>query len=208
MRNFLSIRRKLGGMASAGFILLATCGLPAHGQQSPQNDTASVLIGQDQENQTDKIRLYDENVAHPFFQDIGMPEAAGVFHIRLAGLTTRTENYTEGNFTSLCGAGLTKLIAPQVTNDRFPAKPRTIAVFQFKDVTSKIGRGGFSPLIESKTSTPFGDAKRINNLAGFSTAVSNSRTFFNQASIPTREKTGWTAAQPWASGPSNTCSPD
>jgi hypothetical protein len=74
---------------------------------------------------------------------------------------------------------LTKFIDPHVINDRFPANPPTGAIFQFKDVTSKIGMSGFSTLIESKTSTPLGDANRINTLAGFSTAVANSQTFFN-----------------------------
>jgi hypothetical protein len=57
MRDFLYITRKLGGMASACFIVSATCGLPAYGQQSPQNNTASVAVGQKQENETDKIRM-------------------------------------------------------------------------------------------------------------------------------------------------------
>lgn len=208
MRDFLSIARKFGGMASACFIMAATCGIPAYGQQSPQNNTASIVAVQKQENQTDKIRMNAENVAHPFFKDMGVPGAAGVFHSRLAGLATRIESHTDGNFTSHCGTGLTKFIDPHVINDWFPANPPTGVIFQFKDVTSKIGMSGFSPPIESKTSTPLGDAKRINTLAGFSTAVANSRTFFNQANLTTHENTGWTAAQRWASGPSKTCSSD
>ena len=187
MRDFLSITRKLGGMASACFMVSAICGLPAYGQQSSQNNTASVVIGQKQENQAEKIRINDKNMAHRYFKEMGMSGAAGVFQPRLAGLKTRAEIHKDGNFTSHCGTGLTKFIDPQVINDRFPANPRTVAVFQFEDVTSKIGTTGFSPLIESKTSTPLGDGKRSNTLVGFSTLLPNSRAIFNPANITTLE---------------------
>ena len=206
-RGSLSITRRVGGMASACFIVSAACGLPVYGQQSPQNNTASVGVGQEQENQTDKIGMDDENVEHPFFKDIGVPGAAGVFHPRLGGLATRTESHTDGNFTSHCGAGLSKFIDPHVTNDRFPANPPAGAIFQFKDVTSKNGMSGFSPLIEPKTSRRSGDAKRLNTLAGPSSVLPNSRALFNQATITTRENTGGTAGQGWGS-PTKTCPSD
>ena len=208
MRNFLSITRRLGGMASACFIVSAACGLLAYGQQSPQTNTASVEVGEQQENQTDKVRMNDENLAHPFFKDMGVPGAAGVFHPRLDGLATRSESHTDGNFTSHCGAGLTRFIDPQVINDRFPANPPAGAIFQFKDVPNRNGISGFSPLIDSRTSTRSGDAKRINTPAGLSTVLPNSRALFNQATITTRENTAWTAGLGWESNPSKTCPSD
>jgi hypothetical protein len=208
MRAFLSMTRKLGGMATACFIVLATCGFPAYGQQSPQNNTASVVFGQKQEDQAGKIRMNDENVAHSYFSDIGVPAAAGVFHPRLFGLATRAESHTEGNFTSPCGTRLTSFKELHVINEKFPANPRTIAAFQFKDATSKVGMNGFSPLIDSKASMPIDDAKGANTLAGFSTTAANPQTFFNQANITTRENTGRTAVQPWVSDPSKICAPE
>ncbi len=107
MRDFLSITRKLGGMSLACFIVSATWGLPAYGQQSPQNNIASVVVGQKQENQTDKFRMNDEYVAPPLFKDMGVPGAGGVFYPRLTGLATRTESQTDSIFTSHCGIELT-----------------------------------------------------------------------------------------------------
>lgn len=205
MRDLLSITRKLGGIASACFIVSATCGLPAYGQQSPQNNIASVVVGQKQGNQTDKFRMNDENGVYLFFKDMG---AVGVFYPRLTGLATRTESHTDGNFTSHCGTELTKLTNPLIRNDRFSANPSTVTIFQFKDVTSKIEISGFSPLIESNTPPPLGTAKRTNTPAGFSTVLANSRAFFNQATITARENSWWRAAQRWASKPSKTCSSD
>jgi hypothetical protein len=126
---------------------------------------------------------------------MGVLGAAGVFNARLVGLATHTESHTDRDFNSHFGTGLTKFIDPHIRNDRFPANPRTVAIFQFKDVTSKNGMSGFSPLIESKTPTRSGDAKRITTPVSFSTALANSQAFFNQAYITTRENTWWRAAQ-------------
>ena len=208
MRDFLSMTRNLGGMSLACFIVSATCGLAAYGQQSPQNNIASVIVGQKQETQTEKIRMNDEYVAQPLFKDMGVPGAAGVFYPRLDWLATRAESHTEGNFTSRCGTELVKLTDPQIRNDRFSASPRTVAIFQFKDVTNTNGISGFPPLIESNTSSPLGAAKHINTRAGFSTVLADSRAFFNQAYITARENSWWRAAQRWASKPSKTCSSD
>ena len=208
MRDFLSITRKLGGMTLACFIVPATCGFPAYGQQSRQNNTASIAVGQKQENQNAKIRMNDENLVHPFFKDMGVPGAAGVFHPRLAGLATRTESHTDGNFTSHCATGLTKFIDSSAINGRFPGKRPAGDIFQFKDVTNRNGMSGFSPLFESKTSTPLGDLNRINTLAGLSTVLPNSRALFNQATITAHENTGWTAGEGWGSRPSRACPSD
>ena len=208
MRDFLSITRKLGGMTLACFIVPATCGFPAYGQQSRQNNTASIAVGQKQENQNAKIRMNDESLAHPFLKDMGVAGAAVLFHPRPAGLATPTESHTEGNFTSHCGTGLTKFIDPHAINGRFPSKRPAGAIFQFKDVTNKNGMSGFSPLFESRTSTPLGDLNRINTLAGLSTVLPNSRALFNQATITTRANTGWTGGKGWRSGPSRACPSD
>jgi hypothetical protein len=194
-------------MVSACFIVSATWGLSAYGQQSPQYNTASVDVGHKQESQTDKIGMNDENVAHPFFKGSGVPDTAGGFHPRPDRLATHTESHTDGNFTSRCGTELTKFIDPHVINDRFPANPPTGAIFQFKDVTNKDGMSGFLARIESKTSTQSGNTKRLNTPASHSTVPLNSRALFNQSTMTTRENTEWTAGQGWGS-PSRACSSD
>jgi hypothetical protein len=208
MRDFLSMTRKLGGISLACFIVSAASGLPAYGQQSLQDNIASIVGGQKQENRADKIRMNDEYVAQPLFKDMGVPGATGVFYPRLAWLATRAESHTEGNFTSHCGTELVNLPDPQIRNDRFSASPRTVALFQFTDVTSTNGISRFPPLIESHTSSPLGAAKQINTRAGFSIVLADSRAFFNQAYITARENSWWRAAQRWASKPSKTCSSD
>ena len=179
MLNFLSLARKLGVMASACLLVLAAWGLPAYGQQSPQNNT-SPAMGQNQDKQADNMGMQDEEVAHPFFTHMGVPEAVGVFNLRLAGLATRTGGHTDGDFAFHFETGLTKFIGLHIRNDRFLANPRTEAMFQFAAVRSKNGMSGFSPIIEFEIPTRSGGGKRINTLVGFSTALANSRASFNQ----------------------------
>ena len=170
--------RKLGGMASVYLIALATWGFPAHGQESPQNN-APPAMGPNGDGQADKMGK-DEEVAHPFFTHMGMPEAVGVFNLRLAGLATRVDGHTKGDFGFHFETGLTKSIGLHVRNDRFLDKPRTEVMFQFAALRSKDGMSGFSPIIEFEFPTRSGDGKRINTLVGFSTALTNSNISFNQ----------------------------
>jgi hypothetical protein len=122
----------------------------------------------------------DEEVAHPFFTHMGMPEAVGVFNLRLAGLATRVGGRTEGDIGFHFETGLTRSIGLHVRNDRFFDKPLTEVMFQFAAVRSKDGMSGFSPIIEFEIPTRSGAGKRINTLVGFSTALSKARASFNQ----------------------------
>ena len=101
MSDFLSMTRKLGGMAIAFGIVTAACGLPTYGQQSPQNDPSLAVQVQKQENQAGRIRMNDTKVAHPFFKELGVPGSAGGFQPQLAGRANRIENYSDGNSVSL-----------------------------------------------------------------------------------------------------------
>lgn len=179
MTSLLSFVRKFGGMAAACLIAVAACGVPAHGQQPPQNKTFPEM-GQNQDKQAEKMSMQDEEVAHAFFTHMGVPEAVGVFSLRLAGLATRVGGRTEGDFAFHFETGLTKFIGLHVRNDRFLDKPRSEVMFQFAAVRSKNGMSGFSPIIEFEIPTRRGDGKRIHTLVGFSTALANSRVSFNQ----------------------------
>ena len=179
MTSLLGCVRKFGGMASACSIALSAWGLPAYGQQPPESNTAPPM-GQHQDKQADKVSMQDEEVAHPFFTHMGVPEAVGVFNLRLAGLATRVGGRTEGDFAFHFETGLTRFIGLHVRNDRFLDKPRTEVMLQFAALRSKNGMSGFSPIVEFEIPTRSGDGTRINTLVGFSTALSNARASFNQ----------------------------
>ena len=170
---------RTSAIALACFIAFAAWGLPAYSQQMPQ-DTTAPAPGKNQENQTDRTGMEEEEVAHPFFTHMGVPEGVGVYNLRLAGLATRTDGHTDGDFAFHFETGLTKFIGLHVRNDRFLTNTRTEAMFQFAAVRSKNGMSGFSPLIEFEFPTRSGGGKRINTLVGFSTALANSRASFNQ----------------------------
>jgi hypothetical protein len=160
-------------------IALASWGLPAYGQQPPQ-DAPSPAMARHQDEPTDKPSMQDEEVAHPFFTHMGVPEAVGVFSLRVAGLATRVEGRTEGDFAFHLETGLTSFIGLHVRNDRFLDKPRSEVMFQFAAARSKDGMSGFSPIIEFEIPTQSGDGSRINTLVGFSTALATARVSFNQ----------------------------
>ncbi len=173
--------RKFSGMVFACLCALVAWAPPTYGQQSPPSN-ASPAMGQTQDKPAAKMGMDDEEeeVAHPFFTHMGVPEAVGVFNLRLAGLATRLGGRTEGDFAFHFETGLTKYIGLHVRNDRFLDKPRSEVMFQFAAVRSKNGMSGFSPIIEFEIPTRRGDGSRIHTLVGFSTALANSRVAFNQ----------------------------
>jgi len=152
----------------AVFIVFVSLGFPAYSQQMSPPATGA------------PAGMPDDEVAHPFFTHMGVPEGVSVYNLRLAGLSTRAEGRTEGDFAFHFETGLTRSIGVHVRNDRFLDKPRTEVMFQFAAVRSKNGMSGFSPIIEFEIPTRSGDGNRINSLVGFSTALSNTRASFNQ----------------------------
>ena len=179
MASFFSHAQTFGVMAVACLILLAASALPAYSQQKPPDNTAPAAE-QKQDNQSDKTGMEEEEVAHPFFTHMGVPEGVGVYNLRLAGLATRTGGHTDGDFAFHFETGLTKFIGLHIRNDRFLTNTRTEAMVQFAAVRSKNGMSGFSPIIEFEFPTRSGGGKRVNTLVGFSTALANSRVSFNQ----------------------------
>ncbi len=181
MQSFCSSIRWFGLVAPACFVALGLCGLSAYGQQAPQSSNAPAA-SQHQDPHAEGKMMDDKEteVAHAFFTHMGVPEAVGVFSLRLGGLGTRAEGQTDGDFAFHFETGLTEIIGIHVRNDRFFDRPLTEVMFQFAAVRSKNGMSGFSPLIEFEIPTRSGGGKRIHSLIGFSTALANSRASFNQ----------------------------
>ena len=133
----------------------------------------------------------DEEIAHPFFTHMGMPEAIGTYSLRLAVLathmngiaqmdgTTQMDNKIKADFAFHFETGLSKFVGLHIRNDRFIDNSHSEIMFQFAVVRSKDGMSGFSPIIEFEIPTKKG-ASRINTLVGFSTAFVKSRFAFNQ----------------------------
>jgi hypothetical protein len=121
----------------------------------------------------------DEEIAHPFFTHMGMPEAVGIYSLRLAALATRMDGNTKGDFAFHFETGLSKIVGLHIRNDRFLDNTHTEIMFQFAVIKSKDGMSGFSPIIEFEIPTKKG-ARRINTLVGFSTALVRSRFAINQ----------------------------
>lgn len=122
----------------------------------------------------------DEELPHPFFTHMGMPEAVGTYSLRTAALLTKqTDGTTKGDFAFHFETGLSKTVGLHIRNDRFLMNPTTEIMFQFAVLRSKNGMNGISTLIEFEVPTSKG-VKRINTLVGFSSTLSNSKVAFNQ----------------------------
>ncbi len=167
----------------SSFILFSLSAFSAYSQEMPKMNTDSAS------NKT-KQMSDDEEIAHSFFTHMGMPEAVGVFSLRLAALATRMDD-TQMNGTTQMGGktkadfafhfetGLSKFVGLHIRNDRFLDNTHTEIMFQFAVIRSKDGMSGFSPVIEFEIPTKKG-ASGINTMVGFSTAFVKFRFAFNQ----------------------------
>ena len=123
--------------------------------------------------------MEEEELPHPFFTHMGLPEGVGNFNLRTLGLATRADGRTEGDFAFHLETGLTPSIGLHVRNDRFLNNDKTEAMFQFAAWVSKNGKNGFAPIIEFEFPTHSG-ASRISALVGFTTSLGGERWAFNQ----------------------------
>ena len=85
MQNFSELTRQLGIITSACFIVLSMCEFSAYAQQ-PSPEQIAPVIHLNEIPQTDEMQMgeEEEEIAHPFFTHMGMPEHVGVFSLRLA----------------------------------------------------------------------------------------------------------------------------
>ena len=116
----------------------------------------------------------EEELPHPFFTHMGLPEGVGNYNLRVLGVATRAGGGTEGDFGFHLETGLTPTIGLHIRNDRFLNNDKTEAMFQFAAYVSKDGMSGFAPIIEFEFPTHRG-ASRINTLVGFTTSCGTSR---------------------------------
>ena len=145
----------------------------------PQTTVYGQKMKMDMSNDTGEMSNTDE-VAHPFFTHMGMPEAVGVYSIRLGGLITSTDGKRSGDFAFHFETGLTKFIGFHIRNDGVSDRQHTEMMFQFAAIRSENGMSGFSPIIEFEFPTHPGGDQHINTLVGFSTALAGSKAAFNQ----------------------------
>lgn len=145
-----------------------------------QNDTMKM---RQQSNKEKNMKTGNEmeEVAHPFFSHMGVPDAVGNYNLRLSGLLTNYESKKDGDFAFHFETGLTNTIGLHIRNDGFLDRDHTELMFQFAALRSKDKMSGFSPLIEFEFPTNKGGDRHTNVLIGFTTALANSTMAFNQA---------------------------
>ena len=178
MKNNISLIRRFIKYSLSSFIIFGVSTFYAYSQQMPKMNTDSAKV----KNVNDKSSQMgdDEEIAHPFFTHMGMPEAVGTYSLRTSALLTKPmDGKSKGDFAFHLETGLTKFVGLHIRNDRFLDNTHTEIMFQFAVIRSKDGMSGFSPIIEFEIPTKKG-ASRINTLVGFSTALVKSRFAINQ----------------------------
>ena len=171
-KKIISIRRVATFFLSS-IIVFGVSIFSAYSQQMPKMNIDSTTTKTSQMGD-------DEEIAHPFFTHMGMPEAVGTYSLRTSALLTKpTDGKSKGDFAFHLETGLSKFVGLHIRNDRFLDNTHTEIMFQFAVIRSKDGMSGFAPIIEFEIPTKKG-VSRINSLIGFSTAIVRSRFAFNQ----------------------------
>ena len=170
--RYARARSTLPPIAAALIALVALLGATrtAAAQSSPMPAAAMPAAGMKEE---------AEEVPHPFFTHMGLPEGVGVYSLRLLGIASGVDGSNTNDFAFHFETGITQRIGLHIRNDRFRNSDKTEAMFQFAAFVSKDGMTGFAPLIEFEFPTRSG-ASRINSLVGFTTSTGASRWAFNQ----------------------------
>lgn len=172
MRKYSNLIPKFLQVSLCYFIVLSLGIFSAYSQQMPKMNIDSA--GKNKNQMSD-----DEEIAHPFFTHMGMPEAVGTYSLRFAALATKMDGKTKADFAFHFETGLSKFVGLHIRNDRFLDNTHTEIMFQFAVIRSKDGMSGFSPIIEFEIPTKKG-ASRINTLVGFFTALVRPRFAFNR----------------------------
>ena len=172
MKNILSFFRRFKPLPLICFVALLLCSYSAHSQQMPE-------MNKDSSSPKKQSMSDEEEIAHPFFTHMGMPEAVGTYSLRTAAVLTQIDGTSKADFAFHFETGLSKFVGLHIRNDRFLDNSHSEIMFQFAVIRSKDGMSGFSPLIEFEIPTKKG-ASRINTLVGFSSALVRSRFSINQ----------------------------
>jgi hypothetical protein len=179
--NFFNFMRKTGISVAAFLFVLAASGLAAYGQM-PEKSPTPVAVKQvmGEPKTDDPAEEEEDEIVHPFFTHMGIPEGVGAYNLRILGVLNRVDGANKGDFGFHLETGLTKRIGLHVRNDSFLNRTRSEFMFQFLAIKSRDGMSGFSPIIEFEVPTRRGGGSRVNTLVGFTTALVNKRAAFNQ----------------------------
>ena len=160
-----SVRRlAVSGLAAFAAVAMVTVSRPSSGQVAAS-----------------KVPMMEqEELPHPFFTHMGLPERAGAFNLRMLAVAAQAGGQTEGDVALHLETGLTDRIGLHIRNDRVRDNPLTEVMFQFAAVVSKDGMSGFAPIIEFELPTRSAGGKRVHTLVGFSSTVGGRRAVFNQ----------------------------
>lgn len=143
MRRTWRIKRTLAAATVVATVLAHAVPVEP-GQSSPLAQSQQMPVPPPQPMST----MGDDEVAHPFFMHMGMPEGVGVYSLRLSGLSRREDGGNTSDFAFHFETGLTDSIGLHVRNDNFRNMPRTEVMFQFAVGKSRDGMSGWGPLIE------------------------------------------------------------
>ena len=76
----------------SSFILFSLSAFSAYSQEMPKMNTDSVKVKNQNASDNGSQMSDDEEIAHPFFTHMGVPEAVGAYSLRLAALATRMDD--------------------------------------------------------------------------------------------------------------------
>ncbi len=172
MKNIFSLVKRFTPTVLICFVAILLCSYSAQSQQMPEMNKDSSSVKKQSMND------YEE-IAHPFFTHMGIPEAVGTYSLRTAALLTQVDGKSKADFALHFETGLSKFVGLHIRNDRFFDNSHSEIMFQFAVIRSIDGMSGFSPIIEFEIPTKK-DASRVNTLVGFSSALVRSRFSINQ----------------------------
>ena len=112
------MKHRFASVTVSALFIISAIALPGYSQQVPMDKKASTLAEKKGMPAGDP-GMDEEEVTHPFLTHMGVPEGVGVYNLRLAGLATRADGATKGDFAFHFETGLTKFIGLHVRNDRF-----------------------------------------------------------------------------------------
>lgn len=168
---------KLQRLAFLSVLLVTTAGL-AIAQASPAPMNMSDPKAKSMP--ATSMAMGDEEVAHPFWTHMGMPEAKGTSVLRISGLTTSADGHSRNDFAFHYETGLTDRVGFHLRNDEFTTDPFTETMFQYAAIRSKDGMSGISPLIEFEFPTRGGTEGGVKTMIGFSSTLTMTRAAINQ----------------------------
>ena len=126
------------------FIVLSLSILPAYSQQmSKMNDDSSSTKNQRMKNMDGPMGNEEEEVAHPFYSHMGMPEAVGMYSLRLTALSTQMDGKSKADFGFHFETGLSKIVGLHIRHERFLFNARPAIMFLFLVIKRKNGMNEF-----------------------------------------------------------------